>query len=103
MGYNRSDVLVIDKVKNTCYIGDFVIPIVHHHVKGKEEEKINKYKYLEADIKMKFRVKTVIVPIALGALGESPSKAIIIVEKMEKEDIIVTLQTTVIISNTKML
>ena len=103
MGYNRSDVLVIDKVKNTCYIGDFVIPIVHHHVKGNEEEKINKYKYLEADIRMKFRVKTVIVPIALGALGGSPSKAIIIVEKMEKEDIIVTFQTTVIIRNTKML
>ena len=48
-------------------------------------------------------MKTVIVPIALGALGGSPSKAIIIVEKMEKEDIIVTLQTTVIIRNTKML
>ena len=74
MGYNRSDVLVIDKVKNTWYIGDFVIPIVHHHVKGKEEKKINKYMYLAADIIMKFRAKALIVPIALGALGEVPAK-----------------------------
>ena len=74
MGYNRSDVLVIDKVKNTWYIGDFVIPIVHHYVKGKEEKKINKYMYLTADIRRNFRVKTVIVPIALGALGEVPAK-----------------------------
>ena len=74
MGYNRSDVLVIDKVKNTCYIGDFVIPIVHHHVKGKEEKNINKYMYLAADIRMKFRAKALIVPIALGALGEVPAK-----------------------------
>ena len=74
MGYNRSDVLVIDKVKNTWYIGDFVIPIVHHYVKGKEEKKINKYMYLTADIRRNFRLKTVIVPIALGALGEVPAK-----------------------------
>ena len=74
MGYNRSDVLVIDKVKNTWYIGDFVIPVVHHYVKGKEEKKINKYMYLTADIRRNFRVKTVIVPIALGALGEVPAK-----------------------------
>ena len=42
MSYNRPDVVVIDWEENTWYTVDFVIP-KDHHVKEKEEKKIDKY------------------------------------------------------------
>ena len=58
---------------------DFVIPM-DHHVKGKEEQKNDKYMYLAAEVRRQFRVKTVIVSVVSGALGtiqqnyQNPSK-----------------------------
>ena len=52
---------------------DFAIPMVHH-VKEKEEERIDRYKDLAAEVGGKFRVKTVIVPIVLGDLKTVPAK-----------------------------
>ena len=53
---------------------------------------------LAAEVRRQFRVKTVIVPIALGALGTVPAKLSESLEKLEKEDIIGRLQTAVLIS-----
>ena len=72
MSYNRLDVVMIDR-ENTWYIVNFAIPI-GHHVKEKEEEKIDKYMDLVAEVRRKFVVKTVIVPIVLEALGTVPAK-----------------------------
>ena len=47
---------------------DFVIPI-DHHVKGKKEQKNDKYMDLAAEVRRQFRVKTVIVSVVSGALG----------------------------------
>ena len=52
---------------------DFAIP-VDHYVKEKEEEKIDKYKDLAAEVRRQLRVKTVIVQIVLGTLGTVPGK-----------------------------
>ena len=65
--------VVIDREENMWYIVDFAIPM-DHHVKEKEEEKIDKYMDLAAEFRRKFRVKTVIVPIVLGALETVPRK-----------------------------
>ena len=65
--------VVIDREENMWYIVDFAIPM-DHHVKEKEEEKIDKYMDLAAEVRRQFRVKTVIVPIVLGALGTVPAK-----------------------------
>ena len=91
--------LVIDREENTWYIVDYAIP-VDHHVKEKEEEKIDKYMDLAAEVRRQFRVKTVIVPIVLGALGAVPEKLSESLEKLEIEDIIGSLQTAVLISTT---
>ena len=45
---------------------DFAIPM-DHHVKEKEEGKINIYMDLAAEVRRQFRVKTVIVPTVLEA------------------------------------
>ena len=97
--YNRPDVEVIDREENMWYIVDFAIP-VDHHVKEKEEEKIDKYMDLAAKVRRQFRVKTVIVPIVLEALGTVPPKLSELLEKLEIEYVIGSLQTAVLLSTT---
>ena len=91
--------VVINREENMWYIVDFAIPM-DHHVKEKEEEKIDKYMDLAAEVRRQFSVKTVIVPIVLGALGTVPAKLSELFEKLEMQDIIGSLQTTVL-SSTK--
>ena len=74
-----------------------------HHVKEREEEKIDKYMDLVAEVRRQFTVKTVIVPIVLGALGTVPAKLTKSLEKLEIDDLIGSLQTTVLISTTAIL
>ena len=74
-----------------------------HHVKEKEEEKIDKYMNLAAEVRRQFRVKTVIVPIVLGALGTVPEKLSKSLKKLETDDVIESLQTAVLISTTAIL
>ena len=81
---------------------DFAI-LMDHHVKEKEVEKIDKYMDLAAEIRRQFRVKAVIVPIVLGALGTVPAKLSKSLEKLEIEDVIGSLQTAVLISTTTVL
>ena len=102
VSYNRPDVVVIDREENTWYIVDFAIPM-DHHVKEKEEEKIDKYMDLAAEVRRQFRVKTVIIPIVLGALGTVPAKLSKSLEKLEKQDLIGSLQTAVLTSTTAIL
>ena len=47
---------------------------VDHHVKEKEEQKIDKYMDLTAEVRRQFRVKTLIIPIVLGAFETVPAK-----------------------------
>ena len=64
----------------------FLIPM-NHHVKEKEEEKINKYMDLTVEVNRQFRVKTVIAPIVLGALGTVPAKPSESLKKLEIDDV----------------
>ena len=50
MSYNCPDVAVIDTEENTWYIVDFANSM-DHHVKKKEEEKIDRYIDLTAEIR----------------------------------------------------
>ena len=81
---------------------DFAI-LMDHHVKEKEVEKIDKYMDLAAEIRRQLRVKAVIVPIVLGALGTVPAKLSKSLEKLEIDDVIGSLQTAVLISTTAIL
>ena len=74
-----------------------------HHVKEEEVEKMDKYMDLAADVRRQFRVKTVIVPIVLGALGTVPTNLSKSLEKFEKYDVVGSLQTAVLISTTAIL
>ena len=53
MNYNRPDAVVINKEKNRWYIVAFAISM-DYHVKNKEEEDIDKYMDLEAEVRRQF-------------------------------------------------
>ena len=96
MSYDCPDVAVIDTEENTWYIVDFANSM-DHHVKKKEEEKIDRYIDLTAEIRPQYRVKTVIEPTVLRALGTVLAKLSEPLEKLEIEDVIRNFQTTVLI------
>ena len=69
-------------------------------VKKMEEEKMDKHMDFAAEVKRQFRVKTVIVPIVLGALGTVLSESL---KKLGIEDVMGSLETAVLISITAIL
>ena len=89
--------VMINREQNTWYIVDFAIP-VDHLVKEKEEATNGKYMDLPAEVRRQFRVKTVVVPIALRAFRTVPAKLSKSLEKLELDDIIGSLQIAVLIS-----
>ena len=97
VSYKRSDMVVIDREENTFCSVDFAIPM-DHRIKEKEEEKIDKYMGLAVEVRRRFRVNTVTVPIVLRALGTVPGKLLELLKKLEIEDITGSLQNTVLIS-----
>ena len=97
VSYHRPHVAVIDREESTWYTVNFAISM-DHHVKEKEEEKIDKYMGLTAEARRQLRVKTVVVRNVLGALGTVPAKLSGSPEKLEIEDIIGNLQTGVLMS-----
>ena len=89
MSYHRPVVVMIDREENRWYIVDFPIPM-DYQLKEKEEEKIDRYMELEAEVGRQFKVEALIVPIVSGALAKyqvpaKPSESLI---KSEKEDVI---------------
>ena len=58
---------------------------------------------LAAGVRRQFRVKIVIVPIVLGALGTVPETLSKSLEKLEIDDIIGILETAVLTSTTAIL
>ena len=99
---NRPDVVVVDYESQTWYIVDFAVPM-DHGVKTKEDDKVDTYMDLAAEVRRQFRVKTVIVPIVVGALGTVPQRLEKYLEKLEIPDIIGSMQTAVLLSTSAIL
>ena len=85
--------VVINREENMWHILDFAIPM-DYHVTEKEEEKIDKFIDLAGEVRRQFRVKTLIVPIVLGALGTVPAKLSESLKKLETENVTAVLLST---------
>ena len=60
-------------------------------LKKRKRKNIDKYMDFAAEVREQFRVKTVIVPITIGALGTVPAKLSKLMEKLVKDDVIESL------------
>ena len=67
----KPDLVIINKKKRTCYIGNFAIP-VDHLVKIKESEKRDKNFGLAREVRKLWNMRLTVIPIVTGMLGRSP-------------------------------
>lgn len=65
---NRPDIVVKDLHHKTCYLIDMTVPS-DRNIAAKEYEKLAKYKDLEIEISKMWLLKTMTIPIVVGALG----------------------------------
>ena len=65
---NRPDVIVKDSVNSTCKLIGMTVPS-DRSIALKEIEKESKYKDLELEIQRMWHMKTVVIPVVVGALG----------------------------------
>ncbi|CAH3195152.1 unnamed protein product [Porites evermanni] len=65
---NRPDIIVKDSVNSTCKLIDMTVPS-DRNIALKETEKKCKYKDLELEIQRMWHMKTVVIPVVVGALG----------------------------------
>jgi len=65
---NRPDIIIKDIQNKTCYMIDMAVPS-ERNVSTKEVEKLSKYKDLEIEINRMWGMRTVVIPVVIGALG----------------------------------
>ena len=65
---NRPDIIVKDSVTFTCKLIDITVPS-DGIIVLKEVEKKSKYKDLKQEIQKMRRMKTIVTPVVVGALG----------------------------------
>ena len=65
---NRPDIIVKDYDTDICYLIDMTNPS-ERNTAIQEIEKLSKYKDLEIEIVKMWHLKTVMVPVVIGALG----------------------------------
>ena len=81
MTENRPDIIVKDSVNSTCKLIDMTVPS-DRNIALKEIEKKSKYKDLELEIQRMWHMKTIVIPIVVGALLGTVKKGMI--ENIEK-------------------
>ena len=64
----RPDLIVINKKKRTCKIGNFAVP-ANHIIKLKKSEKKDKYLDLARGLNKLWNMAVTIIPIMVGAFG----------------------------------
>ena len=69
--HRKPDIIVIDKKDKMCKIIDVACPGDHNLVE-KRNEKMNRYADLRLEIARMWNIKTIVVPIIIGALGSIP-------------------------------
>ena len=65
---NRPGIIVKDSVNSTCKLIDMTVP-PDRNITLKEIKKKSKYKDLELEIQRMWHMKTIVIPVVVGALG----------------------------------
>ena len=65
---NGPDIIVKDSVNSTCKLIDMTVP-TDRNIALKDLEKKSKYKDLGLEIQRMWHMKTVVIPVVVGALG----------------------------------
>ena len=95
--------LIIDnkKEKKTCRIVDFAVP-TDHRVKLKESEKKDKYLDLARELKRLWKMKVIVMPIVIVALGIVIKKLVKGMEHLEIKGVR-TIQSRILLRSARIL
>ena len=69
----KPDFVAVDKEERICNMIDFAVP-GDSRIKGKEKDKIQKYKDLGRELEKIWNVKVKIIPLVVGSLGAIPKQ-----------------------------
>ena len=98
----RPDLIIINKIKRTCKIVDFAVP-VDHRIKLKECEKKDKYLDLARELKNLWNMQMTIIPIVIGAFGTVTKGLLKGLEDLEVGGRVETIQTTGLLRTARIL
>ena len=80
---NRPDIIVKDSVNSTCKLIDMTI-LSDRNIALTEIEKKSKYKDLEPEMQRMWYMKTIVIPVVVGALGTVKKGMVENIEKVSK-------------------
>lgn len=99
---NRSDIIVKDSVNSTCKLIDMTVPS-DRNITLKEIEKKSKYKDLELEIQRMWHMKTIVVPVVVGALGTVKKGMVKNIEKVSKSANVTEIQKICMLGSARIL
>ena len=99
---NRPDIIVKDSVNSTCKLIDMTVPS-DRNIALKEIEKKSKYKDLELEIQRMWHMKTIVIPVVVGALGTVKKGMIENIEKVSKSANVTEIQKICMLGSARIL
>ena len=99
---NRPDIIVKDSVNSTCKLIDMTVPSDRNNAL-KETEKKCKYKDLELEIQRMWHMKTVVIPVVVGALGTVKKGMVENVKKVSERATMTEIQKICMLGSSRIL
>ena len=99
---NRPDIIVKDSVNSTCKLIDMTI-LSDRNIALKEIEKKSKYKDLEPEMQTMWYMKTIVIPVVVGALDTVKKGMVENIEKVSKSANVTEIQKICMLESARIL
>ena len=99
---NRPDISVKDSVNSTCKLIDMTVPS-DRNIALKEIEKKSKYKDLELEIQRMWHMKTIVIPVVVGALGTVKKGMVESIKKVSERATVTEIQKICMLGSARIL
>ena len=99
---NIPDIIVKDSVNSTCKMIDMTVPSDRNIALEKIEKK-SKYKDLELEIQRMWHMKTVVIPVVVGALGTVKKGMVENIKKVSETATVTEIQKICMLESARIL
>ena len=99
---HRPDIIVKDSVNSTCKLIDMTVPS-DRNIALTEIEKKSKYKDLELEIQRMLHMKTIVIPVVVGALGTVKNGMTENIEKVSRSANVTEIQKICMLGSARIL
>ena len=99
---NRPDIIVKDSVNSSCKLIDMTVSS-DRNIALKETEKKMKYKDLELEIQRMWHMKTVLIPVVVGALGTVKKGTVENIKKVSERATMTEIQNICMLGSARIL